>query len=460
MLKIVKQKRDNLGLRLRARLELRRVMDWPMASVIYGGLMLVAAAITLSSSKRLGLLLTALRRFENGVGLALTKRSLRPFLEAGRVSIWREHRIGWERFYGDFADIAREPKLNATLLIKEPGPGGEKGVLYSSFEYNWMKIVANHDARAFFREYILVGATSWSPSDYAVFANLCGLSDDPMFLGICNPADMPQYRTFAPDVYPVPIMGCDWEDPGFFRPRPHRDRTIDIVMVSHFAKWKRHWLLFEALKHMPRSLNVVLIGREDSGRTEREIRAEARAFGVRQDLTIYTALEFEEVVKHQCNAKISANLSKREGCCVAVTEALFADTPVVMMNDAHVGPRAYINTRTGEIGKRGELHRTISEMLENSSKYSPRAWACQNIPARLTSERLNTILRDYSLNAGKPWTRDIVPLCWRYVPNYLDSADAQRMQPGIERLRECHGIELEIFISEADARRRHQAALA
>jgi len=139
---------------------------------------------------------------------------------------------------------------------------------------------------------------------------------------------------------------------------------------------------------------------------------------------------------------------------------MFADTPVVMMRDAHVGPRAYINRRTGEISRRGKLHHTLSEMLERSSAYMPRAWACENISAQRTSTRLNAILRDYSSRAGKPWTRDIAPLCWRYVPSYLHAADAERFKPGIERLRERHGIELEEFVSEAAARRRHRESLA
>ena len=323
-----------------------------------------------------------------------------------------------------------------------------------------MKILAGRDPKAFFRDYILFGASSGSPSDYAVFANLCGISDDPTYICICNQTDIPQYQTFAPGIYPLPIMGCDWCDPDFYTPRPHNQRNIDILMVAHFARLKRHWLLFEALKRMPKNLNVVLIGREGPGCTAREIRAEAKAFGVPQDLTIRTALEIEEVMAHQCDAKVSPMMSKREGCCVSVTQALFADSPVVMMQDAHIGPRAYINSRTGEIAKRGKLHLTLSEMLERSSSYAPREWASRNISARRTHERLNMILREHALKAGRPWTRDIAPFCRRYVYHYLDEADAERLKPGVERLRDRYGIELEEFVSEADARRRHRQAVA
>lgn len=458
MVQTFKRKTSELLLRLHAKLELRTVLHRPALSFIYGWALLGASMLAPSRAWRLRFRIVALRRFRRGVGLSLVQRSVRNWLRPERVSAWRDHRVGWQRYYGDFSDITREPKLKTTLLLKEPRPGGEKGVLYVSFEYNWMKILTGRDPKTFFRNYILVGASSSSPCDYAVFANLCGLSDDPMFMGISNRSDFPQYRTFAPNIYPVSTMACDWCDPDFYRPRPRNQRSIDILMVAHFERLKRHWLLFEALRQMPKHLNVVLIGREGPGRTEREIRAEARAFGVPQNLTILSALEIDEVMAHQCNAKVSVMLSKREGSCVAVTEAFFADTPVVMMRDAHIGARAYINDYTGVIAKRGKLHLVLSEMLKRSSSYSPRTWACENISARHSSERLNAILRDYSLKAGKPWTRDIAPLCWRYVPRYLDSADAERLKPAVEQLRIRYGIELEEFVSEADARRRNREA--
>ncbi|MDN5865161.1 MAG: glycosyltransferase [Gammaproteobacteria bacterium] len=444
----------NLRRRLDAKLELRTVLDKQLISVLYGSVLLAAGMLSFSRRRRLHFRIVALRRFEQGAGLAVVQRSLRRWLQPQRVAIWRERHIGWQRYYGDFGAISREPKLKTSLLLKEPGPGGEKGVLYSSFEYNWMKILAGRDPRKYFRDYILVGATSWSPSDYAVFANLCGLSEDPMFMGVSNLSDLQQYRTFLPCIFPVPILACDWCDPDLYKPRPRSQRSIDILMMAHFTGWKRHWLLFEALKHMPRNMNVVLLGR--ATRLERDIREEAKAFGVRQDLTVVSGLDIDEVAAYECNAKVSVSLSKREGSCVGVTESMFADTPVVMMQDAHIGARAHINSSTGRIARRGELHRVLSEMLEDPSKYNPRAWACENISARQSSQRLNAILRDHSLKAGKPWTQDIAALCWRYVPRYLDNEDAARLRPGIERMRERHGIELEEFVSERVARARNQ----
>src|SRR5690606_502886 len=102
---------------------------------------------------------------------------------------------------------------------------------------------------------------SYSPGDHRVFASLCGLSQDPLFIGISNRKDVEQYRLFEPYIQPVPIMACDWLEADDFHPVPHRERPIDILMVAHFAHLKRHWILFEALREMRPDLRVTLIGR-------------------------------------------------------------------------------------------------------------------------------------------------------------------------------------------------------
>ncbi len=440
--------------RWRARYYPRDLLDRRSLATAVGSAQLLASHLPLPPKRKLTLMAAASRRFTGGFLLNQSRLALQPWLAPERVDTWRAQQVGWQRYYGSFSNIARERALTTSLLLKEPGAKGEKGVLYCSFEFNWMKLVVNHDARRFFDDYLLVGASSYSPGDHAVLASLCGLSSDPLFIGISNHGDLDQYRLFAPYIQPVPILACDWIDADDFSPLPHRERTIDIVMVAHFARLKRHWILFEALRNMPAGLRVMLIGRNCDGRTAQTLREEAKAFGVRQPLEILTNIEIEEVQRHVCNAKVALMLSKREGSCVSVTEALFADTPVVIMRDAHIGSGAYINSQTGRIATRASLPKILQDLIELPGLCSPRAWAIDNISARITSRKLNNILRQYCLGAGQPWTRDIAPLCWRYVPRYLDSIDKIRLRPGLERLRQQHGIVLEEFVSEREALRK------
>lgn len=440
-----------LIIRVRARWSLRALFDQWWISEAIAVAMLATSMLPQPVCKRLELLATGARRTETGLSRTIARTLLRPWLANPiRRNAWREHRVGWGRYHGGVADIGRDRGLTTSLLLKEPGPNGEKGVLHCAFEPNWMRIIANHDARRLLDEYLLVVASSWSPTDHAVIANLQGLSDDPVFVGISNRRDVAQYRIWEAGggIFPLPIQAGDWMDPGRFRPGSRNARGTDIVMVSHFARWKRHWLLFEALRKLPGDLNVVLVGRRADGRGEREMLDEAYAFGVRQQITVRMNIEADEVAEQLCDARVAVALAKREGSCVAVTEAMFADTPVVMMDDAHIGTRAYINPATGRLARRRTLARHIAELLESGDACTPRRWADKHISAHITSTKLNAMLREHSERSGRPWTRDIVPMCRRYVPQYLEQADERRMAPAVARLRRDHGIELVRFAGE------------
>lgn len=450
--------REAFRRRWATRLDPHGLLNTPLAAYTIGTAQLLASYLPVSTARKLSFISGASRRFTGGFMFEQCRRALKPWLEPERVDAWRTHKIGWGRYYGNFGAIDSNRALTTSLLLKEPGPNGEKGVLYCSFEFNWMKLLANHDIRAFLSEYLLVGASSYSPGDHRVLASLCGLSSDPLFLGISNRKDIEQYRLFAPYIQPVPIMACDWVDADDFHPVPHRERTIDILMVAHFAHLKRHWILFEALSRMRPDLRVTLIGRNGNGRNAQSLRDDAKAFGVRQELTILTNVEFDDVIRHLCNAKVSLVLTRREGSCVSVTESMFADTPVILMQGSHIGSGAYINRHTGRFATRANLPQVLNELIEKPGLCSPRQWATDHISARIASRKLNHILQQHCLSAGQPWTRDIAPLCWRYVPRYLDSIDQVRLRAGVERLRAQHGIELEEFISERHALEKRRAS--
>jgi glycosyltransferase involved in cell wall biosynthesis len=348
------------------------------------------------------------------------------------------------RYLSVFGGIQKKA-ITTSLVLKAPGPNGERGVLYSSFEYNWVRLVRHYDARRFFREYYLVGASSWSPGDVAAFGHISGLSPDPVFVGVSNKRDIEGYRVAQGVIEPVPLMACDWVDPDFYVPKPHAERSIDILMVANWLRLKRHWMLFEALRRMPKQFRVVLVGRNAEGRTEETLRAEARAFGAPQQLEIYTNIPPDQVAELQCSARISVLFSQQEGSCVAPVESMFANTPVAMMKSGVVGSMAHVNEHTGVLVSRAGLSRALMSLHERSGDMNPRKWAVDNISCHKSSARLNEILRAYAESVGHPWTQNIAPLCWRYVPSYVKPEDEVRLAPELDRLAREHGIELVKF---------------
>jgi glycosyltransferase involved in cell wall biosynthesis len=338
---------------------------------------------------------------------------------------------------------ATDDSIASALLLKEPGPDGEKGVLLLGMEMGWTALERAGRGTRLFEDYNLVILSSWSPPQLHDFARLVNLSSDPIYVGVSNRADDPTYELLAPTYTPIPLMACDWLDPAEFRPRPRAERDVDILMVAGYAAYKRHWLLFEALRGMRRDLRVVLIGGPWEGRTIEHLKDEIRAFGVRQDIELPGMLPIHQVYEYLGRARASVIFSRREGACVAVAESFFSDTPVGMMRDAHVGSRAYINATTGVLFDRRHLSGQFARFLEESRGFKPRAWAIENISCHRSSTRLNEILRQDARRRGRPWTRDIAPLFWRYfTPRYLDASDARTLGPAAEGLLSRYGLRL------------------
>jgi glycosyltransferase involved in cell wall biosynthesis len=329
------------------------------------------------------------------------------------------------------------------LVLKAPAPGGEKGVLFAGNEGPWPAIVGAARGTDLLHRYDLVALSAWSPPKYEKLAQFVGLSRDPVLVGISNVDDLDGYKLLAPAIEPLPLMASDWLHPDDFHPRAKDDRDIDVLMVAGWGRYKRHWLLFEALRDLDPALNVVLIGRDSGIRTLTDVKEEARLFGVRQNLTFLSDVPIRDVYDYQARARTSVIFTGREGACVAITESFFADTPVGVMRDAHVGAKAHINPMTGTLFTRDGLSRQLGEFIEQSSRYEARAWACENISCHRSSARLNALLFDRARAAGRPWTIDIAPLFRRYfVPRYVNSADAAALAEAVREIRDTYGLEL------------------
>lgn len=330
-----------------------------------------------------------------------------------------------------------KPHLTRSVVLKAPGPGGEKGLLLMTFEYNWARLLLGLDAagrRWMDENYDLVLSTSWSPTDYAVLGLALACTTGDVFVQSCNYGEIAAIEAFHPRLRCLQTLPCDWINPVLYEPKAPSERETDIVMVANWGEFKRHWELFSALRHMPAHLKIVLIGQREPGRSTETIRALARAHGVPQQLEIHESIPIAEVARLQCQAKVSVIMTRREGCCVAAVESLFAGCALAMRTDAHVGPLAYINEHTGQRLRPGHVHEDLMTLLTKASKLTPRQWAVENLACHLSREKLNQLLKTSAECHGKPWTSDIAQPHWRPHPTLAHEADRERLQPAYDEL--------------------------
>ncbi len=359
-------------------------------------------------------------------------KQLAPALQGDDRAQWAEARVGWNRYPRAF----HSPELNRTIVLKTPAANGEKGVLLIMLEDNFLKLLAHAGEELAYldQHYDLIASTGWSPTDYAILGLGVNSLSSTFFLQSCNYGEIEKIEKFHPRVKCLTTIACDWVHPGCYHPKPFSEREYDLLMVANWAPFKRHWDFFLGLAELPVNTRIAMIGQPAGKYTIDTVRRQARALGVRQDIEYLDSIPIERVQEFQCNSKASLILSRREGCCVAVVESLFADSPVGLMRNAHIGPKAYIHDETGVLLDSSKMGKQLRDFVERSQSFRARDWASENISCFQSIDKLESQLRDHAIAEGRPWTTGLKMPVWRPFPTYVNSIDAEEMRPAYEEL--------------------------
>src|SRR6266404_1638916 len=184
--------------------------------------------------------------------------------------------------------------LTRSIILKAPGPGGEKGVLLLTAEYNWLKLLTTPgDFTALDAEYTVLMSAGWSPIDYMLVGLALRQIKGAVYIEPANQEERPRLEALSPRVKCVPTNCSSWVNPDLYRPKADADRQIDILMVANWAPFKRHWHFFSALTHLPSSLRITMIGQPDGPFRLDRVKQQARDCGVRQQIDFREKLPIE-----------------------------------------------------------------------------------------------------------------------------------------------------------------------
>lgn len=376
--------------------------------------------------------------------ISLIAQTIRPFLHGGSrsesapSSFWETRQIGWN-FYS--SQLKHSQSVSRTILLKKPGGGGEKGVILSCFEYNWLRILSGITPfEEFDSKYTLILSSSWSPTNYNILALALEKISGKVFVVPCNYGEVEKLKKFHPRIEPLDLLACDWLDPDQFEPKPWKDRSIDLVMVSNWAPFKRHWHFFSILSQLPPDLRVVCIGQPESGFTLDDIRELQERFQAPQSIEFLESIPVERVHEIQTNSKIAIILSRREGCCVAAVEGLMAGAYLVMLKGAQIGPIDYISENTGKVIRFSSAATSILNLLESNREPESHAWAKEAVSYLPTGKKLGDVLKEAALAENRPWTSDLVRVRWNPFPDFVDRNDHERLSSEAEILSEEHPL--------------------
>lgn len=328
-------------------------------------------------------------------------------------------------------------RITKGVILKAPGERGERGVLYVAAEGHWARL-AQSAGPPLADEYALVIAPSWSLPHAPVHYLFPAWYGSPITVQLSNREDSTVFSGMSPYYRPIGLFASSWVDHRLYRPGPAQERKTDLLMVANFHHFKRHYAFFRALRHLPRSWRVVLVGQPERGRTARDIQREARSVGVEGRFELFTDVDYADIPAFFEDARASIVLSRREGSCVVVAESLFAGTPVGLLEDAWIGSREFINSATGRLLRSHHLAADIRELVESFETFTPRDWAQANIHYERSTAVLNAALRQVERDLGRPWTRDILPMVWRPYPQLADPN--HELEQATEAFRKKYGI--------------------
>jgi glycosyltransferase involved in cell wall biosynthesis len=194
---------------------------------------------------------------------------------------------------------------------------------------------------------------------------------------------------------PVPFGSSDWVNHRVFFPT-EEPKTFDAVYVANYAPLKRVHVLFRALRQITRGgspFRAALVCSSWGGKRD-VVHQLIDYYGVGENLTVFEDLERDEVNSVLNLSKCNLLLSLKEGSNRSLFEAMFAGTPVMLLDENTGVNRDYINEETGMVVPEVGLSEGLQRMAGTFERYRPREWAMENISPEVTTRKLARVLQD------------------------------------------------------------------
>ena len=149
------------------------------------------------------------------------------------------------------------------------------------------------------------------------------------------------------------------------------EKQYDVCYVAYLRERKNHELLFRALAKLPeRKLRCLCVGDDRRG-----YRAELERMASELHLDVhFTGEVLKEDVNYYINqARMGVMCSVMDAVPRAILEYMAADVPA-LVNQYMVAGTRYVGPQAGLVKKPEEFHLGIAEVLDNLSRFSPRAY--------------------------------------------------------------------------------------
>lgn len=314
------------------------------------------------------------------------------------------------------------------LLILAAPTDSEKGVILVKFNLYFTYFFTLFDSSIFDR-YHLVLEPSWVGFFDPQILQFEAFSA-PVFVLSIEDRDLQYISERRSNLVPVRLGANYWVNPDIFYELPEVEKEYDVVTVALWADFKRHYVLFDALRRAGhRGLRAACIGMPYP-RTKESIIDEARAYGVEGQVDFFECLTQEQINELFNKSRAHMIFSRKEGANKATTEAMFANIPAFVPKGFNYGTAfEHLNPETGGTFDEAELPGLLRRIHEGELKsLNPRRWAVEHISPQASTAKLERII--YGDVKGRLKVKVNSPDL-----SYLDPEDATELLPAYKELR-------------------------
>lgn len=288
----------------------------------------------------------------------------------------------------DTVQLGKLPFKNRLIILKAPS-AYEKGVLVMSFTHFFPYFMDLIDP-SIFDSYHLVLEPSWVGAftpDWLLFRKI----PHKIWIQSCESRDNDFLRSIALNLIPIPDVTANcWTHPDLFKPLPGEDKVYDLAVVSGWADFKRHYILFEAMRKIGiQSFRVACAGMRMEHNLD-HMKHLAEHYGVLDQVDFFEALPPAELNVILNRSKAHALFSRKEGYNRATIEAMFAGVPSFIREGMNYGMTyPYTNGISGDFYNEKKLPEFLKKIHGNGfASMNPRNWVMENMSPRISTERL------------------------------------------------------------------------
>tara|TARA_R110001583_G_scaffold181353_1_gene338562 strand:- start:4135 stop:5475 length:1341 start_codon:yes stop_codon:yes gene_type:complete len=272
-----------------------------------------------------------------------------------------------------FFDDPRELFVGVCIVLS-PRTLSKKGVLLIKYSYYFPLMFKLFDMKNISENYHIVLEPSWAGTcepGILAYATL----DSPVFVMSYESRDTDFLKGISSNLVDVKLSSNWWVDHRKFDSVLDIPRDIDIIVISTWANFKRHYFIFKALIELKNNipdLSVTLVG-YPGDLTMHDVKLMADKMGLTDIVSFYEWLPPEEVSQLLQRSKVNLLWSRFEGLNRSIIEGMFCNVPCILREGFNYGDKyPYINSETGRFSSESRLALNLEDMIKNYRNYSPR----------------------------------------------------------------------------------------